>query len=123
MYSQGDILLVPLPFTDLSANKKRPVLVLSKRDYNDAADDIIVAAVTSNLDTKPYVVLFANKDMADGALKVDSYVRADKIYTLSQSIVIKRFGQVKFEVIEKVKGKILSVMNESDTPFKVQMAR
>ena len=113
MYSQGDILLVPLPFTDLSANKKRPVFVLSKRDYNDAADDLIVAAVTSNLDTKPYVVLFANKDMTDGALKVDSYVRADKIYTLSQSIVIKRFGKVKSKVVETVKEKILSVMNES----------
>ena len=87
MHNQGDILLVPLPFTDLSLYKKRPVLVLSKQNYNEMADDLIVAAVTSNLDAKPYAVLFTNSDMLDGALKVDSCVRVDKIYTHSQSFI------------------------------------
>ena len=35
MYRQGEILIIPLPFTDLTANKKRPVLVLSKQNYNN----------------------------------------------------------------------------------------
>ena len=29
MYKQGEILLIPIPFSDLSSNKKRPVLVIS----------------------------------------------------------------------------------------------
>jgi len=114
MYSQGDILLVPLPFTDLSSQKRRPVLVLSKDDYNNAADDLIVVAITSYIDSKPYIVFLSNDDMADGVLKVDSCIRADKIYTLSQSIVVKRFGKVKSSVVEKTKNKILEVM---DSPF------
>ena len=107
MHSQGDILLIPLPFTDLSSHKKRPVLVLSKQSYNDVVDDLIVAAITSNLDIKPYTVLFTNSDMLDGTLIVDSCVRVDKIYTISQSLVIRRFGKVKPEIIEKVKEKLL----------------
>ena len=49
MYSQGDILLVPLLFTDQSSQKRRPVLVLSKNDYNNVADDLIVVAITLQL--------------------------------------------------------------------------
>ncbi len=28
MYKQGEVILAPVPFTDLSASKKRPVLVV-----------------------------------------------------------------------------------------------
>jgi len=115
MYNQGDILLVSLPFTDLSSQKRRPVLVLSKDDYNSVADDLIVVAITSYIDAKPYIVLLSNDDMADGVLKVDSCIRADKIYTLSQRIVIKYFGTVKTEIIEKAKAKIFEVMGRSSS--------
>jgi len=114
MYSQGDIVLVPVPFTDLSSHKKRPVLVLSKSEYNSVADDVIVAAITSVIDTKPYTVLFTDDDMADGTLRIDSCVRADKIYTLSQELIIKRFGRVNSEVVETVKERLFSIM--ADTP-------
>jgi len=57
MYKQGDILLIPIPFSDLSSNKKRPVLVLSNNDYNNKTEDIIVAAITSNLAEKDYIVM------------------------------------------------------------------
>jgi len=40
MHSPGEILLVPVPFTDLSSHKRRPVLVLSKQEYNRQADDL-----------------------------------------------------------------------------------
>ena len=113
MYNQGDILLVPVPFTDLSTQKKRPVLVMSKQGYNYIADDLIVIAITSLPDAKPYAVLLTNRDMKDGVLKVDSYIRADKIYTLSQSLIIRRFGKVKQNIVETVKEKILDIMGES----------
>lgn len=50
MYSQGDILLIPIPFTDLSSSKRRPVLVISNNEYNSRTDDIIVTAITSSID-------------------------------------------------------------------------
>jgi hypothetical protein len=41
MYRQGDILLIPIPFSDLTSHKKRPVLVLSNDDYNSRTEDIV----------------------------------------------------------------------------------
>jgi mRNA interferase MazF len=45
-YSFGDIILVPFPFTDQSAAKKRPAVVVSSDIYNRQRPDIIIMAVT-----------------------------------------------------------------------------
>lgn len=110
MYKQGDILLIPIPFSDLTSSKKRPVLVLSNDDYNDKTDDLIVAAITSNITRRDYTVLISNRDMQEGNLHVDSCVRVDKIYTLSQNIVINKFGRVKPEVLNKIKEKLNKII-------------
>lgn len=60
MHKQGEILLIPIPFSDLSSNKKRPVLVLSNDQYNSKTDDIIVAAITSNILSKEYNIPISN---------------------------------------------------------------
>ena len=106
MHKQGDILLIPIPFTDLSSSKRRPVLVISNNDYNSKIDDIIVVAITSNLLSKEYSIIITGDDLTDGSLRVDSSIRADKIYTLSQNIIIKRFGKVNDDIMNKVQNKI-----------------
>ena len=49
MPEQGNILLIPIPFTDLSSQKRRPVIVISNDDYNRQTADIVVVAMTSNV--------------------------------------------------------------------------
>ena len=109
MYKQGDIVLIPLPFSDLSSNKKRPVLVLSDDHYNTLTDDMIVAAITSNIDNKIYTVTITQDDLSDGMLLHESSIRADKLYTLSQSIILKKFGTVKNEVVSSVVNKLFLI--------------
>lgn len=110
IYRLGDILLIPIPFTDLSSNKKRPVLVLSNNDYNSKTEDIIVAAITSNLTEKDYTVMLSDKDLKEGTLKVDSSIRVDKIYTLSQSIIINKFGAVNEHIVANVRKAIYELI-------------
>ena len=110
MHSPGEILLVPVPFTDLSSHKRRPVLVLSNEEYNKQTEDLIVVAITSLVDAKPYIVMFSNDDMEEGNLKLNSCVRADKIYTLSQTLVVKRFGRVSPEILDMVKAMVKDVI-------------
>ena len=48
MPQQGDIVLLPVPFTDLSSRKRRPVIVISGDAYHHSTTDMIVVAMTSN---------------------------------------------------------------------------
>ena len=101
MFEAGEIILIPVPFTDLSSSKRRPVLVLSKCAYNHRSPDIIVAAITSNPHTKEGVAI-TQLEMESGTLPIKSFVRPDKVYTLSKSIVIKKIGRVRTAVLANV---------------------
>ena len=48
-FNQGDIVLVPFPFTDLSATKQRPAIILSPKRLNNLRSDLVVAAITSQI--------------------------------------------------------------------------
>jgi len=48
-YSFGDVVLVPFPFTDQTASKKRPAVVVSADTYHQRRPDVIVMAVTSQI--------------------------------------------------------------------------
>ena len=50
-YKRGDVVLVPFPFTDLSSAKHRPALVISADALNSMRDDVLVAAITSQVPT------------------------------------------------------------------------
>lgn len=48
-YEFGDVVLVPFPFTDQTATKKRPAVVVSSRRYHRDRRDLILMAVTSQM--------------------------------------------------------------------------
>ena len=109
MYSRGEIVLIPVPFSDLSASKKRPVLIISNNSYNARKPDMIVVAITSNV-SQPGIPI-TTSDMTQGQLPKSSVVRSDKIYTLDQSIVVKSIGHLSASIIDSVKTSIVSTIS------------
>ena len=110
--NQRDIVLIPVPFTDLTTTKQRPVLVISATPHNRKSADIVVAAITSNLKSPGVGLQITSDDLDRGNLPVDSLVRADKIYTLSKSIVVKRFGRLSEASLQAVLWKLDSVLGK-----------
>ena len=100
---QGDIVLIPVPFTDLTSQKRRPVIVVSNNDHNAQNADIVIVAMTSNPAERDYSFTITSADLVRGHLKRPSVVRVDKIYTLSQSIVVKVFGKVSVNVLGRIR--------------------
>ena len=106
MPEQGDILLIPIPFTDLSSQKRRPVIVVSNNRYNRKTTDIVVVAMTSNPLDAEYSFTITSADLEKGTLNHPGKVRVDKIYTLSQAIVVKTFGRVNIPTMEKIRHEL-----------------
>lgn len=84
----GDIVLIPFPYSDLSSTKKRPVVVITAPDR---FGDFIAAGVTSVEQPRNAVELGAGS-LAQGRLPKRSWVRTDKLFTLSTGNVVKHFG-------------------------------
>lgn len=59
--------------------------------------------MTSNLKDEPYSFVLTNADLADGNLNRPSRVRADKIFTLAQSIITARFGRVNPATLDRIR--------------------
>ena len=72
MFERGDLLLVPFPFTDLSASKRRPVLAITSPDNYG---DFIAIPVTSRPQAEHGLHL-SNEDMLSGNLPAASWVLA-----------------------------------------------
>ena len=113
MLKQRDIVLVPIPFTDLSSIKRRPVVVISGDHYNQKNDDIIVAAITSNIEYQTdYTILIRSENLSEGVLPKQSIIKCDKIYTISRDIVVKHFGTINTGTFKILKMKIDQLLTE-----------
>src|SRR5260370_145955 len=66
MPNQGDIVLIPIPFTDLSSSKRRPVIVVSNNAYHTTNTDIVVVAMTSNPGLVSYSLIITSTDLLRG---------------------------------------------------------
>lgn len=48
-FKQGEVILVPFPFSDQTITKQRPAVIVSSNEYNAKRADVIIAAITSNI--------------------------------------------------------------------------
>lgn len=93
--SFGDVVLVPFPFTDHTAVKKRPAVVVSSAAYHRHRIDVIVMAVTSQtspMPTKPDEVIVAGRQKA--GLPRPSIVKP-VLATLDRRLILRRLGELQ----------------------------
>ena len=98
-YKQGEVVLVPFPFTNLSAVKQRPVLILSK---DTSGDDVITCGITSNMSEKDNSITITQKNFSSGKLPKTSLIKVDKLFTLEKRIIKKTFGQITPQTLTEV---------------------
>ena len=85
-YSQGEVLLAWLVFSDGQGGKRRPVLVV--HDFGD--DDLLVVPVTSQPARVPTDTALSEWKAA--GLKLPSTVRVEKLATIEKSCIVRKLG-------------------------------
>ena len=88
----GTIVLVPFPFTDQSATKQRPAVIVSSNAYHRARRDLILMPITSQLRASAFGDVLL-QDWQNARLLMPSAVKPI-VTTLDQSLVIKSLGQL-----------------------------
>jgi mRNA interferase MazF len=104
MPEQGDIVLVPVPFTDLSSRKRRPVIVISNNQYNRTSADMVVVGMTSQPKPSAYGFTITSADLERGTLNHPGQVRVDKVFALAQLLAVKTFGRVNMSVLDRIRA-------------------
>lgn len=109
IYSQFDVVIVPFPFTDRQATKRRPALVVSNEDaFNRALGRSVMAMITTSTQS-PWPLDVAISDLATTGLPSASIVRM-KIFTLDHHLVIRKSGVLSLADRSNVSGALRQLM-------------
>jgi mRNA interferase MazF len=99
-FAASEVVLVRFPFSDLTASKLRPAVVLA----DAGRGDWILCQITS----KPYgdakAILVDSNDFTHGSLRLASYARSAKLFTAHSSLIANRIGALngaKFSSIQQ----------------------
>lgn len=98
-YKLAEIVLVKFPFTDLKNSKKRPILII--KDEN-ALQDILCLQITSNPNGQ-HLYRIESNDYKQTPLKVASYVKYNKCFTINSSLIDKKVSEVNSEFLARLK--------------------
>ncbi len=94
-YSAFDVVVVPFPFTDRTAVKRRPALVLSSaKVFGDVVGHSVLAMITSIKEGRqlwPLDIEIA--DLAAAGLAVPSLTRM-KLFTLDHRLILRKAGRL-----------------------------
>lgn len=95
IYNAFDIVIVPFPFSERAASKRRPALVISNRSFNESHAHVVLAMITSasTADAGPWPSDITIADPAGAGLNAPSVVRL-KVFTIDRDLILRRAGSL-----------------------------
>ena len=107
-YKQGDIVLVPFPFSNQSDSKKRPALVISG-NYMNNTSDIMLVQITKETRKDKFSVNLPTSELSI-PLNFISEIRCHKILVADKSLIVKTISTASNIIVENVKNKIIEIL-------------
>ncbi len=102
---KGDVVVIPFPFSDLSASKKRPGIIVA----NLTGDDKIIAQITSSANTDSYAIPLELKNFKSGKLPHSSKIRPNKLFTADKSLISYKAGSISDKKIKEIEKELVKI--------------
>jgi mRNA interferase MazF len=102
----GSIVLVRFPFSDLTAQKIRPALVMA----DAGRGDWVLSQITSKAYGDTHAVALTEGDFATGGLKLDSFARPTKLFTAHTSLMAGAIGRLQPVAHQKVVESLVAIL-------------
>ena len=107
--SEGSVVLVRFPFSDLSSSKLRPAVVLAFT----GRDDWILCQVTSNPYSDSTAIRINENDFKIGSLQKVSYARPGKFFTANSSLMVTEAGRLHAMAFNNIINTIVGILQKA----------
>src|SRR5207302_8664679 len=97
-FAAGQVVVVHFPFSDLTASKLRPAVILA----DAGRGDWILCQITSNPYGDPRSISLADASFTKGSLRVASFARPGKLFTANSGLMLNEAGVLKEVIISEL---------------------
>lgn len=108
-FRRGDVVLIPFPYTDLSATKTRPAVVASSDVYQAHRRELLLAYVSSQVSQANPIIDHVLADWEDAGLLKPSFVRP-KVAAIEPTLVVHRVGALTNRDLSEVDRRLRRAM-------------
>jgi mRNA interferase MazF len=107
-FAAGQVVLVQFPFSDLTASKLRPAVVLAEAGRGDW----ILCQINSKSYGDSRAIPLDDVDFASGSLRLASVARPGKLFTAHRSLVANRVGDLQPGKFSTVRDAVVQMIQK-----------
>lgn len=121
-YNQGDVALLPFPFTYQLGSKVRPGIVVSNSLVNHVSEDVIIVQPTTQNPSNRSLIVEINNAHLSVPFKAphnEQYVYCKKVLVIDGNLIIKKITSIQdVSKMKEILDKIKSVFDLESRLFK-----
>lgn len=113
-FQRGDVVLIPFPYTDLSAAKTRPAVIVSSNAYHRVRSELLLVYVSSQLAKANSPLDYILADWNGSGLPKPSFVRP-KVSAIEPTLVVHQVGKLSAKDLFEVDRRLRQAMALTET--------
>ena len=104
---RGEVVIVDFPYSDQTASKIRPALIVQADLWNQRLDDTILAPITSSnnrsrITPTQYFIDISTDEGQRTGLTLNSVVRCGSLITYNRSLILRIIGRLSPHVMQQI---------------------